>query len=80
MIVSTGVAFAWVRMKSGSFWPAVIFHASHNAFVQGYFDPITRNTGHTNYFIGEFGIAMVPFSALLAIYCWQRIPEERYER
>jgi uncharacterized protein len=77
MVVSTGVAFAWVRMKSGSFWPAAIFHASHNAFIQGYFDLITRNTGHTNYFTGEFGIAMVPFSVLLAIYCWQRIPQER---
>jgi len=77
MIVSTGVAFAWVRMKSESFWPAAIFHASHNAFIQGYFDGMTRNTGRTHYFTGEFGIAMVPFCVLLAIYCWNRVPEAR---
>lgn len=77
MVMSIAVAFAWVRMKSGSFWPAAIFHASHNAFVQVFFDRITRNTGHTHYFTGEFGIAMVPFCVVLAIYCWNRVPEER---
>ncbi|HEY3927435.1 MAG TPA: type II CAAX endopeptidase family protein [Candidatus Koribacter sp.] len=77
MIISTGVAFAWVRMKSGSFWPAAIFHASHNAFIQSYFDSMTRDTAHTHYFTGEFGIAMLPFCFLLALYCWKRAPQDR---
>ncbi|HEY3927434.1 MAG TPA: type II CAAX endopeptidase family protein [Candidatus Koribacter sp.] len=76
MVISIAVAFAWVRMKSGSFWPAAIFHASHNAFIQAYFDRMTRDNGHTNFFIGEFGIMMVPFCIVLAIYCWKRAPQE----
>lgn len=71
MVVTIGVAFAWVRMKSGSLWPAAIFHASHNAFIQAFFDRTTINTGKTHYFTGEFGAMMLPFMFLVAWYCWK---------
>jgi uncharacterized protein len=71
LVVTTGVVLAWLRMKSGSIWPAAIMHATHNGIVQAFFDPITADTGRTRYFTGEFGIAMVPFSLALAWYCWR---------
>ena len=72
MVITTGVVLAWLRMKSGSIWPAAIMHATHNGIIQAFFDRITADTGHTRYFTGEFGIALVPFTFALAWYCWRR--------
>jgi len=58
MTVGISFALAWLRLKSGSLWPAAIMHASHNLFIQGIFDPLTRNAGLTEYFTGEFGLAL----------------------
>ncbi|MGI8746267.1 MAG: hypothetical protein ACR2NN_27550 [Bryobacteraceae bacterium] len=41
MIVATGTMAAWLRLRSGSLWPAAILHASHNLFIQSVFDPLT---------------------------------------
>jgi membrane protease YdiL (CAAX protease family) len=72
MVISSGVILAFLRMKSGSIWPAVIMHATHNGVIQAFFDRITIDTGHTHYFTGEFGIALVPFTVALAYYMWHR--------
>ena len=69
MVLSTAVVLAWLRMKSGSIWPATITHATHNGVIQAFFNRITKDTGHTHYFSGEFGIALVPFFVALAAYC-----------
>ena len=58
MVVSLGVPFAWLRLRSGSVWPAAILHASHNLFVQGFFDRVTVDTGPTRWLTGEFGAAL----------------------
>jgi membrane protease YdiL (CAAX protease family) len=44
MAVGISFAFAWLRLQSGSFWPAVLMHASHNLFIQQVFDPLTQDT------------------------------------
>lgn len=72
MVITSGVIIAWLRMRSGSIWPAVIMHATHNGVIQAFFDRITINTGHTSYFIGEFGIALIPFMLIVAWLCWRR--------
>jgi membrane protease YdiL (CAAX protease family) len=76
MVIFVAIAFAWLRMRSHSVWPTIMFHAAHNAFIQAFFDTMTADTGKTHYFTGEFGIAMVPFTFLLAVYCWRRNPSE----
>ena len=58
MVVSLGVPFAWLRLRSGSVWPAAILHASHNLFVQGFFDRVTVDTGPTRWLTSEFGAAL----------------------
>jgi membrane protease YdiL (CAAX protease family) len=58
MVVALGVPFAWLRLKSGSVWPAAILHASHNLFVQGFFDRVTVDTGPTKWLTSEFGAAL----------------------
>jgi len=70
MVVTTGVAMAWLRMKSGSIWPVAIMHAMHNGLIQTFLDRITLPSTHTSYFTGEFGLAILPLTILLAWYVW----------
>ncbi len=63
---------AWLRLKSGSVWPAVLLHASHNFFVQSIFDPMTLDFGLTPYLTTEFGVGLAIAYTLVAFYFWQR--------
>ena len=49
-------------------------HATHNGIIQAFFNRITADTGPTAWFIGEFGVALVPFTAAVAWYCWRHPP------
>jgi hypothetical protein len=66
---------AWLRLKSDSLWPPVLFHASHNVFFPIVFDNLTQNTGHTLLYTTVFGAAPACTSALLAFYFWTRREE-----
>ena len=72
MVVSGSFIFAWMRLKSGSLWTGVLLHASHNLFIQSFFDPLTTDTGRTKYIIGEFGAALPIVSVAFALYFWSR--------
>src|SRR5690348_13175473 len=72
MVVSLGVPFAWLRLRSGSVWPAAIFHASHNLFVQGLFDRVTIDTGPTHWLTSEFGAALALAIAVTAWLFWRQ--------
>ncbi|WP_455369857.1 CPBP family intramembrane glutamic endopeptidase [[Eubacterium] cellulosolvens] len=72
MIIGISFPLAWLRLKSGSVWTAVIFHASHNLFIQQIFDPLTEDTGVTKYFIGEFGIVLALISIPFAFIFWKK--------
>jgi uncharacterized protein len=79
-VVSAGMiclcfVLAWLRLKSGSLWTAVILHASSNHFIQAFFDPMTAYTGRAKYIIGEFGIGFTVIAGLLAAYFWTRRAE-----
>ena len=75
LLFASGVIFASyvaarVRLESGSLWPAVVFHSSWNALIQGTFDAFTRggNAAHTSsIWIGESGIVVVVVNVLLAL-------------
>ena len=72
-LLVTGITFlfGWMRLRSGSLWTGMVLHASHNLFIQSFFDPITRDTGSTRYIIGEFGVglALVGF-AFMVYFGW----------
>jgi uncharacterized protein len=75
MVVSHSFVYAWLRLKSGSLWPAALIHASHNLFVQAIFDNLMRDTGRTRWYTTEFGIALALTSAAFAVYFWTRRAE-----
>lgn len=72
LVVAISVIMAWLRLKSGSLWTAVILHASHNVFIQAVFTPLTSNTGPTPYLIDEFGLAVPVVAAVIAYLVWRR--------
>jgi membrane protease YdiL (CAAX protease family) len=58
MIVGLSAIMAWLRLTSGSLWPAAMLHATHNLFVQGVFDGATVNGGPPDYWVSEFGAGL----------------------
>jgi membrane protease YdiL (CAAX protease family) len=55
LLFGLNVLLAWLPMKSGSLWPAVIFHAIHNLLA---FDPVTLGSAKTPWLTGEFGLGL----------------------
>ena len=49
MVVADSFILAWLTLRSGSLWPAAIFHGSHNLFIQSIFTPLTRDTDQVHY-------------------------------
>jgi membrane protease YdiL (CAAX protease family) len=75
-VMATGIAvvLAWLRLRSGSLWPAALLHATHNLLVQTVFDPLTTGTGPTQYVIGEFGAALALAALVVGWLAWRRLP------
>jgi len=72
LVIGLSFVMAWLRLRSGSVWTAVLLHASHNIFIQTLFNPLTAKTGLTPYVIDEFGIGLALATAVLAYVCWRR--------
>lgn len=72
MVISMSFIFTWFTLKSGSLWTAVILHASHNLFIQGFFSPITISNKFTPFFSDEFGVVVAAITLVFAIYFWTR--------
>ncbi len=83
VITVTAMTFpiSWLRLKSGSVWPAVLLHASHNLYIQRIFDPLTiENSSLSKYMIGESGVVMMVILIGTAVIFWQlrgRLPNQR---
>ncbi len=72
MIIGTSFAFAWLRLQSGSLWPGVLLHSSHNLFIQAIFTPLTGATRFTPYVIGEFGLGLALVALPVAYLFWRK--------
>ncbi|MEP6762936.1 MAG: CPBP family intramembrane glutamic endopeptidase [Gemmatimonadaceae bacterium] len=71
-IIAASFPLAWLRLRTGSIWPSVLFHAAHNAFVNDVLSKHVRPTGRVNaVFFGESGIGLAIAYALLAVLCWR---------
>jgi membrane protease YdiL (CAAX protease family) len=72
MVIADSYILGWLRLKSGSLWPAAILHASHNLFIQAIFDRMTAPVGRALYVTTEFGAGLVFSIGAFAIYFWMR--------
>lgn len=77
MVIGISFAFAWLRLRSGSVWTGMLMHASHNLWIQGFFDRVTVDTGITKWLIGEFGAGLALAGVVVAFIFWRlrdRVP------
>jgi hypothetical protein len=78
-VIALGYLAAYVRLQSGSVWPAVVLHGAWNAIIQGTFDRATVGSALA---VGESGwlttIASVVFVFLMTRGVWtlRRSPDE----
>jgi membrane protease YdiL (CAAX protease family) len=55
LLFGLNVLLVWLRLKSGSLLPPLIFHAVHNLFA---FDPLTLGFTKTPWLTGELGLGL----------------------
>jgi membrane protease YdiL (CAAX protease family) len=71
--IGLSTIMAWLRLKSGSVWTAVFFHAALNSYNQGAFENLTETTSNlTNYISGEFGLMMSLVAAFTGYLFWRK--------
>lgn len=78
LVIGSSFISAWFRLKSGSLWPVVLLHTSHNFYIQNLFDPLILNTGLTKYLVGETGTLLVGIVLIFAFMLWKmrdRLPK-----
>lgn len=71
VIVASNVPYVWLRMDSGSLWPAVVLHTIHNTLIYGLFEPLTLNSELTAYAQGEQGFTLLVTLAVVAAVFWR---------
>jgi CAAX protease family protein len=69
-IVARSFLHNWFRARSGSVWPNVFLHASHNIFFLNLFDPLMARYPLTDFFVTEFGVLLMVIHVLMALYIW----------
>lgn len=81
-VLVLGISFllAWMRLKSGSVWTGMLLHASHNLFVQAFFDAQTRPARVTGLWTTEFGAGLALAALVVASIFYAKrgeIPSQR---
>lgn len=71
-VVGVSFFYTWMRIRSGSIWPAVLLHSSCNS-AQQLFEGLTVNTGSTHYVTFEYGAGFVVAIWLLVAVLWRRM-------
>ena len=80
MVVGMSFAMNWLRMRSGSLWTAVFFHASHNLFIQRILTPLTVDKGRTEWFVDETGVGLALAGIVMAAIFWNSDPMRSCQR
>lgn len=76
VIISMSFIMTYYTFKSNSLWPAVIFHAVSNVFVQKIFPPLTAKITETEHWLGENGIMFAIVTFVFGIYFWRKAIKE----
>jgi membrane protease YdiL (CAAX protease family) len=72
LLMSNSVTMTYLRLKTGSLWTAVIFHASGNVFMQKFFAPLTLANEKTTWFADEFGAIPALLALAVALWFWRK--------
>ncbi len=78
IIAGIGIStiMAWLRIKSGSVWTAIIFRGALNTFNQTIFQNLTTETSSlTHYISGEHGLMLALIAVAIAYLFWRKRDE-----
>ena len=76
VIISMSFIMTYFTFKSKSLWPAVLFHAASNVYIQKIFPPLTTKIEGTEYWLGENGIMFAIVTFGFGIYFWRKALKE----
>lgn len=77
VIISMSFIMTYYTFKSEGLWPAVIFHAVSNVYVQKILPPLTLKTEGTEHWFGENGIMFAIVTCVFGIYFWRKAIKEK---
>ena len=77
VIISMSFIMTYYTFKSKSLWPAVIFHAVSNVFIQKIFPPLTIKVEGTEHWLGENGIMFAIVTFVFGLYFWRKALKEK---
>lgn len=72
VIISMSFIMTYYTFKSKSLWPAVIFHAVSNVYIQKIFPPLTIKVEGTEHWLGENGIMFAILTFVFGLYFWRK--------
>jgi membrane protease YdiL (CAAX protease family) len=76
VIISMSFMMTYYTFKSKSLWPAVLFHAVSNVYIQKILPPLTTKVEGTEYWLGENGIMFAIVTCVFGIYFWRKAIKE----
>ncbi|MBL86656.1 MAG: CPBP family intramembrane metalloprotease [Winogradskyella sp.] len=77
VIISMSFIMAYYTFKSKSLWPAVLFHAVSNVYIQKILPPLTIKTQGAEHWHGENGIMFAIVTCVFGIYFWRKAIKEK---
>ncbi|NJB72046.1 membrane protease YdiL (CAAX protease family) [Saonia flava] len=77
VIISMSFIMTYYTFKSKSLWPAVLFHAVSNVYIQKIFPPLTTEIEGTEHWLGENGIMFAIVTFVFGIYYWRKAIKEK---
>ncbi|MGJ5640513.1 CPBP family intramembrane metalloprotease [Formosa sp. S-31] len=77
VIISMSFMMTYYTFKSKSLWPAVIFHAVSNVYIQKILPPLTTKIEGTEHWLGENGIMFAMVTSVFGIYFWRKAIKEK---
>ena len=77
-IISISFVLTYYTFKSNSLWPAVIFHAVSNVYVQKIFPPLTEQVENSEHWLGENGIMFALVTLVFGLVFWRKGVAEKF--
>lgn len=72
VIISMSFIMTYYTFKSKSLWPAVIFHAVSNVYIQKILPELTIKNEGSEHWLGENGIMFAIVTCVFGIYFWRK--------
>jgi membrane protease YdiL (CAAX protease family) len=77
VIISMSFIMAYYTFKAKSLWPAAIFHAVSNVYIQKILPPLTTKVKGAEHWLGENGVMFAIVTLVFGLYFWRKAIKEQ---